>query len=302
MRSKNQPGDSTSDGEKSNGEQSSKEQSDGEQSSGESQDDGGSQTSDESQNSDNNESGNESQSGDDSQDGDASESGDTSERTENERSPSDESSGQWPSDESRTVDSQSATGGDQDNSPPPPRFHPPISLAPATSMLAALLKTAFYLVIAVVALVLLWRYRNEVLAAWRHFLDELREFWARLFGGRRDEDEGQDELARAAELGPRPFADFTDPFATGRADSLPPAELVRYSFAAFEAWARENGHARLPDETPHELAHNVSARQRAVSDDARRAARLYSQVAYAPDHLPQTDVDDLRQLWWQMSR
>ena len=48
----------------------------------------------------------------------------------------------------------------------------------------------------------------------------------------------------------RRFADFSDPFAAGTAGRYPPEELVRYTFEALEAWARDNGQPRLPEQTP----------------------------------------------------
>ena len=58
---------------------------------------------------------------------------------------------------------------------------------------------------------------------------------------------------------PRPFADFRNPFADGSAAGRSPDDLVRYSFAALEAWAFEHDLPRRPDETPLEFADRVGA-------------------------------------------
>ena len=57
----------------------------------------------------------------------------------------------------------------------------------------------------------------------------------------------------------RRFADFSDPFAAGQAAGWPPEELVRYSFAALEAWAAEHGHPRQAEQTPHEFARSIAS-------------------------------------------
>ena len=50
--------------------------------------------------------------------------------------------------------------------------------------------------------------------------------------------------------GPRlPFAAYEDPFATGAARRMTPAELVVYTFEALEAWGREQVIERPPEQT-----------------------------------------------------
>jgi hypothetical protein len=133
------------------------------------------------------------------------------------------------------------------------------------------------------------------------FLRGWRAFWQNLFGrGRKEADE-----TAAAEDGPkqpvlRPLAAFADPFATGVADRYSPDELVQYSFEALEAWAREHGCVREPDQTPHEFARNVGAREESLAREARLLADLYCQVAYAPGTVPAASVERLRPLWEQL--
>ena len=95
----------------------------------------------------------------------------------------------------------------------------------------------------------------------------------------------------------RQFADFTDPFASGMAATWPPEELVRYTFAALEAWARDHGCPRQPEQTPHEFARCLASNLSPLADEARRLADLYCQVAYAPGTLPAASIVGLPQLW-----
>ena len=147
----------------------------------------------------------------------------------------------------------------------------------------------------------LWRSRADLLAAIREFLTGWREFWARLFGRHTAAaDQAADSEAGPRGPGFRPFSDFADPFASGRADRWSADELVRYSFEALEAWAREHGWARGPEQTPHEFAGQIGDRVHSLSQDVRRLADLYCRVAYAPETLPRKSVAPLKQLWQEL--
>ena len=87
------------------------------------------------------------------------------------------------------------------------------------------------------------------------------------------------------------------PFLTGAADRYSADELVSYSFQALEAWARERGWPREPDQTPHEFAQQLGTHAGSLSKDVRRLADLYCRVAYAPGTLPPKSVAPLRDLW-----
>src|SRR5207249_3276678 len=80
---------------------------------------------------------------------------------------------------------------------------------------------------------------------------------------------------------PRPFAVYSNPFTDGSADQRDGADLIRYSFAALEAWARENGHPRGEGETPFEFAQEVGEIDHDLQEPAGRLAASYSRLAYA---------------------
>jgi hypothetical protein len=93
------------------------------------------------------------------------------------------------------------------------------------------------------------------------------------------------------------FTEFRDPFMTGQYHRLPPEELVRYTFAAFEAWAYDRGTPRSPDCTPQELVGLAVEPETPVYTEARRLIRLYSQVAYASQRVPREAANGLSELW-----
>lgn len=163
-----------------------------------------------------------------------------------------------------------------------------------------LIKALFYLGLAVLAVYLVWRHWSEIKRALRTLVDGLRDFWCRWFGGPRGAESigvSERETVEAS----RPFSDFADPFTSGAAARLPAAELVRYSFEALEAWARERGCPRDPQQTAHEFARQVARRDAQLSGPARQLADLYARLAYAAAAPAQASVESLRELWRRMT-
>jgi len=183
---------------------------------------------------------------------------------------------------------------------PAPRPSPPM---PSFSLsFAGILKWLFYL--AVIAGVAYWAWRSwpALVEALKDFLEAWRAFWARLFGGKPGAKEAAPgESAGEVKPAPRPFADYADPFAAGWAERWSPDELVRYSFAALEAWAREHGCPRGPEQTPYEFAEGLADRAKHLGRHCRKMADLYSRAAYAPGTLPATSVAPLRDFWQHLA-
>jgi hypothetical protein len=170
---------------------------------------------------------------------------------------------------------------------------PPVDL----SIFAGALKLIFYVVIAIAAAVLFWRNRHALAQAVRDILRQLRELLARLFGGRAIADGDADPEAARSQIRYRTFAEYRDPFISGEYQRLAPEELVRYTFEAFEAWARDAGHPRSPDQTPAELVQLAVEPQTPLAEEARRMTRLYSEVAYAGGRATPQAVERLREFW-----
>ncbi|HZZ29048.1 MAG TPA: DUF4129 domain-containing protein [Pirellulales bacterium] len=191
------------------------------------------------------------------------------------------------SDQSKQESSQSQG----ETSPPETPSTPDVSFV--SDSLAALFKWIFYGAVILTAAWWAWQHREELLAWLLAFLTGWRDLWG-LLGRRRDRKQ-------AEVIPPAPrhksFYDYTDPFASGQAGQFSPAELVRYTFEAFEAWARDNGWPRDADQTAYEFARKVGGHAEEVAKPARALAELYSRAAYAPGTLPAASVEHLRSLW-----
>jgi hypothetical protein len=172
------------------------------------------------------------------------------------------------------------------------------------SRVAAILKWIVFAVLALAVLFFVLRSGLQFLAHFtdwaRRLLDALRNFWANLFGGKRrtteEEEQGQQKEQQWRE---RPFTSFRNPFADGRIRMALP-ELIRYTFAAVQAWARERDLGRQPGETPLEFASRVGAEVPALEADLQRLAGLYARAVYARGGLPSDSIDVLRQFWQRL--
>lgn len=172
------------------------------------------------------------------------------------------------------------------------------------SILPEIAKFLRWIVFAVVGVVVVGVVAYAVLRFLANFtgwaarlLEAWQRFWARLFGRR--QRTRRDESGPAAGAEParpaRPFGAFQNPFRPRQ--PWTPYELACYTYAAFEARARELGVARQPGETPLEHAERFGAEYPAMSADARRLALIYARGLYGPAELPPAVNDVLRQVW-----
>jgi len=139
---------------------------------------------------------------------------------------------------------------------------------------------------------LAWRYREQLREFWKRLLAELTALW----GGWRKKPQSTETEAVVQVERHRTFAEFTNPFA-GTARRWPIDQLLRYSFAALEAWARDRGVARSPEETPIEFARRLGAHFPDLRGPAVDVGLLYSQWAYGGGRLPREAAERLRRFW-----
>jgi hypothetical protein len=169
-------------------------------------------------------------------------------------------------------------------------------LSSAASEIGGLFKLLFYGALALLACFLAWTYRHQILQALADIVNQLRA----LFGGKSARAALVDPNANSITAPPATFQDFRDPFSTGQHSRMSPEELVRYTFAAFEAWASDRGRMRTPDCTPSELVLLAVDPESPMYEEARHLVRLYGEMAYAARSIPRESAGELATMWQMM--
>jgi len=169
-------------------------------------------------------------------------------------------------------------------------------LSRLASDIGGLFKFLFYGALSLLACFLAWTYRHQILQALADIVNQLRA----LFGGKSARAALDDPNAVSITAPTATFQDFRDPFATGQHSRMSPEELVRYTFAAFEAWANDRGRTRTPDCTPSELVLLAVDPESPMYEEARHLVRLYGEMAYAARNIPRESAGELVTLWQMM--
>ncbi|MHB8521598.1 MAG: DUF4129 domain-containing protein [Limisphaerales bacterium] len=163
--------------------------------------------------------------------------------------------------------------------------------------LYAWLRTLLFLAAAVLLTWWLIRRRRVILEMIRSLAQALAQFFRNLFGfGLRSKSSLAPEIKPpASKL--RPFADYRNPFVTGKDRVWPPERLVAYSFEALQAWAKEQGAEPQPQQTPREFCLNLREKFPEAAFGLDRLSFLYGHAAYGRKLPDPCDVEPVRQLW-----
>jgi hypothetical protein len=173
---------------------------------------------------------------------------------------------------------------------------------------APVLKWIIFAVLAVVVILALVRGGLGFLANFtdwaKRLLEAWRNFWANLFGGRKTETVDGDEVEEPEPVRKmeKPFSAFANPFDSGEAKRMPARELVRHTFTAVEAWARERDLGRREDETAMEFLRRVAEEVPALETEAHELAELHALAEYAREKLPANTAAVMELFWQQLER
>ena len=164
------------------------------------------------------------------------------------------------------------------------------------SQIGRIFQWIVYAVAVLAALYLILRNRSACSA----FLAKLWSEFLSLFGRR---------PAAAASLTPdhettpepqRPFAEFSNPFASGTARGQSPSELVRYTFEALQAWGVENGCPRDLHQTPDEFGQQLRRHRTVCAVEGQAVSQLYARIAYTGHRPGEETLPILETLWRKM--
>lgn len=169
--------------------------------------------------------------------------------------------------------------------------------------LGTVLKWILFGILALVVLFFVLRSGLQFLANFTNWAKQLLQafqaWWEGLFGHKVNESEAEVDGPPRVPT-PRPFASFMNPFLDGRADSLSPDALTRYSFEALQAWAWEQDLGRRPQETPLEFAERLGTEVPPLEAEVRSLAGLYVRLAYARASLAPGCLDVLKRFWQRL--
>lgn len=171
--------------------------------------------------------------------------------------------------------------------------------------LAQVLRWLIYAVLLGVAMHFLARNWSRLSHAFRELIRDFLNFWGRLFGiGEKQlklSPQNQDSTHKRPWA--RSFASYADPFGSGASRRMAIAELVCYTFEALQAWARERGVPRRPEQTPLEFGLTLSRAVPEMDADVRQVTHLYTRAAYSGRPLDEDCADELERIWrWMQSR
>ncbi len=160
--------------------------------------------------------------------------------------------------------------------------------------LRSLTKLVYWLVIVGAIVYFGWRHRSAILRAIVQFVADMKK----LFGRNRDSQETAD-VEVTPSVSRKAFASFEDPFRSRK--QLNDVDLVRYTFQALEAWAREHACPRHEAATPFEFAKRLAAKFPSMSATTSHLVQTYDRLAYAGSAVKSTiSREHIRQLWRQM--
>ncbi len=181
------------------------------------------------------------------------------------------------------------------SSPPPPASSSS-AINSLVQFAASLFKWLVYGALAVAAFIMVSR-------NWSRIRDFLAQLWAellKLIGLGPERERAAAEAAIATPAAEVRFSPYENPFFSGAAGRMSPAQLVRYTFEALEAWSREQVFARRADQTPLEFAQELGRRDPTLAKDVTSTAELYVRVAYARRNPSRESVEVLERLWRRM--
>lgn len=175
------------------------------------------------------------------------------------------------------------------------------SLEPPTASLGWLLLWLLIAATALAALYFLWAHRQAVLAGLRALARVPGYLAAAVLTllGRLVAWLGRLGLPTWSRRGVVNLPDdpFVDIFARGLDAQLPPAEVIRYVYRAFQVYAARGGHRRRDDQTALEFLRSLPPGLLLPDQAAERLTRAYVLATYSPHEVTPAQVRGAQQTW-----
>ena len=149
---------------------------------------------------------------------------------------------------------------------------------PPGDFLYRLLRALLILALAAGLIWLLVRFRKVIADMLRKAMAAVRDFFRKLFRFRRRRPAPATGLVVSA-VAPEAFATYENPFVTGQANTWPREHLLRYTYQAVLAWAKEHGIEIQPQQTPREFCSRLIEHFPDVGPELEHATRSVAPVS-----------------------
>ena len=189
----------------------------------------------------------------------------------------------------------------QQNQAPDPQSPNFPNVSPSLQSLGQFVIWLIYAAGIVAILVAAWLFRKEIIAGWVAFLESIRKWFNRSRDPKTTAVGGAAATRAVGPIGPK-FAEYHNPFSNPTARGMSTAQMIEYSFAAMEAFARDRQSPRDPDQTPYEFAHELAGKIKMLDPTARQLAEIYGQLVYGQAAVDPQQLEPLRHLWQNMEQ
>jgi len=215
--------------------------------------------------------------------------GDQSQQGEKEKSEQQGDGGEQSKDAEQQDSSSKPEQGESQSSGKPESAKPPESpsLADSLPSLGNIFKALIYIVLIGFLVVFAYLQREEIAKLWAALLA-----W---FRGERlpeDSEPARDEFNVAAKP-QMPFSAFRNPLV----EKGDPREAVIVTYQAAEAWWRERGQPRKPDETPYEFVSRLKLRNMSDQEAMAKLTDSYNRIVYGNASVTAPDLAAAAAVW-----
>ena len=153
--------------------------------------------------------------------------------------------------------------------------------------ISSIFRFLIYLVLFGILVAFAWIQRDEIAKLWAAFLA-----WLSGRPAPASENANSDSGLDSA-LTLRPFSSFKNPLGS-RTDAR---EAIIVTYQAAEAWWREKGQARKPDETPHEYSRRLKTKNKSDQEAIVRLTDAYNRVVYGDQSVQPNDLHIAGLVW-----
>jgi hypothetical protein len=181
--------------------------------------------------------------------------------------------------------------------PEPPKLQPNGSgEKEPTDLWSRLFRLLLMLAAVIAAVWALVRFRKEIGRFIRAVIAAVRDFFRKLFR-RRPRRGAPAAPADVTAVALEPFAAFQNPFVTGKAAIWPRERILRYTYEAIQAWAKEQGVVPRPEQTPREFCAQLVGCFPEIGPELEELSFYYAHVAFARQLPADFEPASLRPLW-----